>query len=102
VKLLEEEKLRKGTEYGAIADIMKMQQAQYPWLKRGMIYYLQATLETIVKNIIIDMGWYPINRQAQAFKHAFDEQQANPYLRWLDETSIHFLFRQEWNLQGGV
>jgi hypothetical protein len=30
VKLVEEEKLRKGTDYGVIADIMKTRQAPYP------------------------------------------------------------------------
>jgi hypothetical protein len=101
VKLVEEEKLKKVTDYGFIADIVKTRQVQYPWLKREMTYYLQATLDTIVKNIIIDMGWFPIGRQAQAFKHAFDEQQAKPHLQWLDKTFVHFLFRQEWNRQGG-
>jgi hypothetical protein len=37
VKHIEAEKIRKGSNCGVIASFMKERQAQYPWLKRGML-----------------------------------------------------------------
>jgi hypothetical protein len=51
---------------------MKEQQAQYPWLKRGMLYHLMTTLYGVIKQIILHMGCYPIDRQKASFKKAFD------------------------------
>jgi hypothetical protein len=56
VKHIEEEKLRKKSDYGVIAATMKAISAQYPWLKRGMLYHLMSTLDSLVSQIILDMG----------------------------------------------
>jgi hypothetical protein len=96
VKHIEEEKIRKGSDYGVVASVMKQRQAQYPWLKRGMLYHLKATLVGVIKEIILQMGDYPMGRQAATFKKEFDQQNAKPHLVWLDEAFVYLLFRQEW------
>jgi hypothetical protein len=52
VKHVEEQKLSKGRDYGAVALVMKDLQARYPWLKRGMIYHLMSTLDGLIEHII--------------------------------------------------
>jgi hypothetical protein len=97
VKDIQEEKLRKGSDYGVIAATMKARSAQYPWLKRGMLYHLMSTQDSLVKQIILDMDHYLPGRQASAFKKAYDKNtKAKPHMAWLDETFVHFLFKQEW------
>jgi hypothetical protein len=84
-----------GVGYGIISKILKDGQAQYPWLNRGMIYHLFSTLDSLIKKIIIYMGIYPYGRQAVAFKSAFETKKEKPQLKWLDETFVSLLFKQE-------
>jgi hypothetical protein len=44
------------------------------------------------------MGYYSPGKQASAFKKSFDvAAKDHPHLAWLDETFIHFLFKQEYS-----
>jgi hypothetical protein len=47
---------------------MKERKAQYPWLKRGMLYHLMTMIGGVIKEISLHMGSYPIGRQAATFK----------------------------------
>jgi hypothetical protein len=47
---------------------MKQRKAQYPLLKRGMLYHLKATLGCVIKEIILQMGDYHMGRQAATLK----------------------------------
>jgi hypothetical protein len=67
VKHIEAEKIRKGSDYGVIASVMKERQAQYPWLKRGMLYHLMTTLDGVIKDISLHMGYYPSIGKAVRF-----------------------------------
>jgi hypothetical protein len=97
VKDIQEEKLRKGSDYGVIAATMKARSAQYPWLKRGMLYHLMSTQDSLVKQTIFDMDHYLPGKQVSAFKKVYDKNtKAKPHMAWLDETFVHFLFKQEW------
>jgi hypothetical protein len=95
-KHTEEEKLRKGSDYGIIASVVKVGQAQYPWLKQGMLYNLINRRDGLIKQIMLDMGCYPMCRHTSALNYFFDCHNANSHLEWLDETFLHFLFKQEW------
>jgi hypothetical protein len=98
VKHIEEEKLRKKSDYGVIAATMKARSAQYPWLKRGILYHLMSTLDSLVSQIIFDMGYYSPGKQVPAFKKSLDvATKDQPHLAWLDETFVHFLFKQEYS-----
>jgi hypothetical protein len=90
--------MRKKSDYGVIAAAMKARSAQYPWLKRGMLYHLMSTLDSLVSQIILNMGYYSPGKQASAFKKSFDvATKDQPHLAWLDETFVHFLFKQEYS-----
>jgi hypothetical protein len=93
VKHIESEKIRKASDCGVIASVMKERQAQYPWLKRGMLYHLMTTLDGVIKDISLHMGSYPIGRHAATFKKSFNQQKAKPHLEWLDDTFMYVLFR---------
>jgi hypothetical protein len=88
----------KKSDYGVIAATMKARSAQYPWLKRGMLYHLISTLDSLVSQIILDMGYYSPGKQASSFKKSYDvATKDKPNLAWLDETFVHFLFKQEYS-----
>jgi hypothetical protein len=72
VKHIKAEKIRNGSDYVVIASVMKERQAQYPWLKHGMLYHLMTTLDGVIKYISLHMGYYLIGRQAATFKKSFD------------------------------
>jgi hypothetical protein len=77
---------------------MKARSAQYPWLKRGLLYHLMSTLDSLVSQIILDMGYDSPGKQASEFKKAYDvATKGKPQLAWLDETFVHFLFKQEYS-----
>jgi hypothetical protein len=82
-----------GSDYGVIASIMKERQAQYPLIKRGILYHLTTTLDGIIKENSLHIGSYPIGRQAVTSKKSFDRQKAKPHLEWLDDTCIDVLLR---------
>jgi hypothetical protein len=78
---------------------MKAKSAQYPWLKRGMLYHLMSTLDSLVSQIILDMGYYSPGKQASTFKKSFDvATKDKPHLAWLDETFLHFLIKKKGTL----
>jgi hypothetical protein len=60
-----------------------------------MIYHLMSTLDCLVKKTIIDMGIYPYGRQTAALKSAFATHKENPELKWLGETFLYFLIKQD-------
>jgi hypothetical protein len=78
-----------------LANILKDGHAQYTWLKIGIIYNLMSTLDSLVNKIIIDMGIYPYGRQEVAFKATFSTHKERSELKWLDETFVYFLIKQE-------
>jgi hypothetical protein len=85
VKHIEEEKLRKKSDYGVIAATKKARSAQHSWLKRGMLYHLMSTLDSLVSQIILDMGYYSPGKQASTFKKSFDfATNDQPHMAWLD------------------
>jgi hypothetical protein len=94
VKHIEEEKLREKSDYGVIAATMNARSAQYPWLKRVILYHLMSTLDSLVSQIILDMGYYTPGKQASAFKKSFYfVTKDQPHMVWIDETFVHFLFK---------
>jgi hypothetical protein len=57
-----------------------------------------STLDSLVSQIILDMGYYSPGKQASAFKKSYDvATKDKPHLAWLDETFVHFLFKQEYS-----
>jgi hypothetical protein len=80
VKYIEADKIRKGSDYGVIASVMKERQDQYSWLKHGMLYHLMTTLDGVIKEITLHMGCYPIGRQASTFKnHSINKMQSHTW-----------------------
>jgi hypothetical protein len=67
VRHCEELNIKKGCDYGVMASIMKEKQPQYPWLERGMIYYMVKQLDTIVLLVQDKVKHLPRNRHNLLF-----------------------------------
>jgi hypothetical protein len=56
-----------------------------------MIYHLMSTtLDGIITQNILDTECYPIGRKATSFNKAFDGQNENSHLKWLNEPLVHY------------